>query len=59
MMCEIHEINCKQINIYIRWFISPQYITGNHDDTPLSPIGKRTSEELLLEAIPTIPEGSL
>ena len=38
----------------------PQYITtGNHDDTPLSPIGKGTPEEWLLEAISTIPEGSL
>ena len=37
----------------------PQYITGNHDDTPLSPIGKGTPEESLLEAISTIPESSM
>ena len=57
-MCEIHEINCKQ-GKQDRWFISQYITTGNHDDTPLSPIGKRTPEEWLLEAIPTIPEGSL
>ena len=59
MMCEIHEIDCKQINRYNRWFINPQNNTRNHDDTTLSPIGKRTPEEWLLEAVPTIPEGSL
>ena len=58
-MCVIHEINCK-LNKHINSLVHfPSNNTSNHDDTSLSPNGKRSPEEWLLEALPTIPEGSL
>ena len=54
MMSEILEIYCNMLIIGSL----PFHMTSNHDIPSTAPAGDRTSTELLLEAVLTVPKGT-